>query len=77
MTEPKLVLIRGIKPVHQSVVHLLQEALDLALQGEVVAAAVIYVSPDQTVTSGYTGGHSYHYLNSGAARLAARLARED
>ena len=43
--------------------------------GETVAVGAVEVMRDRGVATSYSNG-SYHLLNSGAARLASRLASE-
>lgn len=60
-----------------------EDALELAEQvlarirsGETVSLAVVEVRKDRSVACAWSQGDSYHRLNSGAARLANRLASE-
>ena len=60
-----------------------EDALELAEQilarvrnGETVSLAVVEVRRDRSVACAWSSGDSYHRLNSGAARLANRLASE-
>jgi hypothetical protein len=63
------------KPV-PNIVTALRILLEQAERGEVVGLAYIAVTPGQFVTTFCDGDNCYHHLNSGAARLAARLAVE-
>lgn len=57
----------------------LEHILQWAKEGTIVAGAFVLVYPDDCVGTGVVDDHSpeggyYHWLNSGAATLAARLA---
>lgn len=56
-------------------IELVQTALDALRSGNVIAVAVVMVDKDmRTVSTGWSRSKAYHQLNSGAARLSARLA---
>ena len=59
------------------VVNFLRESLERAENGEVLAVALVEVRRGGAVATAWTCGNSHHFLNSGAARLASRLARTD
>ena len=64
------------RPVQQKVLTLAEEVLARVKSGQTVALAVVEVLPagDVAIQTAHEG--RYHYLNSGAARLAAHLATE-
>ena len=53
---------------------LIEGTLERLRSGETVAVAVVEVLADGAVVTHYSESEYYHQLNSGAARLAARLA---
>lgn len=56
----------------------IEEILERAKRGEITAIATVEVERGGYVASGLCNdGKSYHALNSGAARLSARLATEE
>lgn len=58
------------------VVDMLEKSLARAREGEVIGLAIIEVNRAGVVSNAYTHHKNYHSLNSGAARLAYRLAGE-
>lgn len=54
----------------------IEEILERAKRGEVVAVGVVEVERGGRVAVGFCHMNQYHQLNSGAARLSARLATE-
>lgn len=60
--------------VNDDAVSLIKETLERAEKGEVIAVAIVEVRKARTVATAFSKSHSYHELNSGAARLAASLA---
>lgn len=61
----------------KKVIAIIQIALERALSGDTVGVAIVEVSRTRSVTASYSSSSSYHYLNSGVARLAHRLAGEE
>jgi hypothetical protein len=59
--------------VREEVVEFLERALERARAGETIGVAIVEVSKGREVAIDHVG-ESYHLINSGAARLAARLA---
>lgn len=62
--------------VNQEAVKLAEDVLERLIAGETIALAVIEVRKCHTVATGYCAADQYHLLNSGAARLAVRIASE-
>jgi hypothetical protein len=63
-------------PVNADAIGLIEDVLERLIAGETVAVAVVEVRKARTVATAYTAGEHYHTLNSGCARLAARIATE-
>lgn len=59
--------------VRPEVIEFLEAALERARSGDIIGVALVEVSKGRDVAFDHVG-ESYHLLNSGAARLAARLA---
>ena len=73
----------SVVSLHSAPALVSEDALELAEQilarvrnGETVGLAVVEVRRDRSVACAWSQGDSYHRLNSGAARLANRLASE-
>ena len=64
------------EPVNEDAVQMIEGLLERLRSGEAVAVAVVEVMKAGTVATAYSTSFSYHQLNSGAARLASRLASE-
>lgn len=62
---------------NQDAVELVEQLLERLWSGEVVDVALVQVTRDGSVSTVWSKGESYHRLNSGAARLANRLASEE
>jgi hypothetical protein len=63
--------------VNSDAIALVEGTLERLKSGKVIAVAVVEVEADSgSVGTHYSKADSYHHLNSGAARLAARLANE-
>lgn len=62
--------------VNSDAIELVEEVLSHLRSGEAVAVAIVEVLKAGNVATSYCASQSYHQLNSGAARLAARLASE-
>lgn len=60
--------------IHTDTVNLLRDVLAKAEAGEIIAVAIIAVEKARTVATAWSQSDQYHLLNSGAARLAHRLA---
>lgn len=60
--------------INDDAVHLIEDVLERLRRGESIAVAVVEVMKAGNVATAYCKSQSYHHLNSGAARLAARLA---
>ncbi|MGE0751850.1 MAG: hypothetical protein AB7F39_06685 [Variibacter sp.] len=58
-------------------IKLAEEALHRLKSGRSCALAVVLVDEDGCVTAAWSRSTSYHQLNSGAARLAARIALQE
>lgn len=67
---------RVAAPVNADAVLLLEEHLAKVRAGEIVAVGLVVVYRSGGVGIATSDGDEYHRLNSGAARLAARLALE-
>lgn len=68
-------VLEGTQGGHPDVVNLLLMMLQRARQGELVAVALVTVSPDGTVSTCWEngdGGH-FHEIASGALALCSRL----
>jgi hypothetical protein len=83
MSEEKVVSLKLVSPaevrasvVNADAVGLLEEHLAKVRAGEVVAVGLVAVYASGAVGVATSDGDEYHRLNSGAARLAARLALE-
>lgn len=76
MSDDKMALMAVAPEVVGDVVADLETALAQAMAGEIQALAMVQVQRAGNVITGWSGGGFYHSLNSGAARLAASLARE-
>ncbi|MCV9940924.1 hypothetical protein OIU35_31625 [Boseaceae bacterium BT-24-1] len=63
-------------PVNESALELVEETMARVKTGEVIAVAIIEVRKARTVATSISTSSAYHELNSGAARLAARLATD-
>lgn len=65
--------------VNEDAVSLLEETLARVRSGETISIGIVETHRNRGVSTTYTSppGGSYHLLNSGAARLAARLANMD
>lgn len=65
--------------INEEAVEAAEEVLARLKSGEAVAFAYVLVLKGRIVATGYVKGLAgcYHTLNSGAARLAHRLASED
>lgn len=61
---------------NQAAIDLAEEVLGRLRSGETIAFAVVEVRKARTVATGYVAADQYHLLNSGAARLAVRIASE-
>lgn len=59
----------------QAAIDLVSGLLERLKSGECVAAAIVDVSPDGGVGTGWSKSQHHHLLTSGAATLAWRLAR--
>ena len=75
MSEPILLPI-GPRPA-ESVVNLLEDVLRMAKDGDITAVAIVLVHRGRKTSGAWTSGADYHLLNSGAARLATKLAMDD
>jgi hypothetical protein len=62
--------------VNEPAAELLNEVMERIASGETVAIALIEVRKGHSVATDWSENGQYHLLNSGAARLAARLASE-
>jgi len=62
--------------VNREAIELAEEVLERLRSGETIAFAVIEVRKARTVGTAYVAADQYHLLNSGAARLAVRIASE-
>jgi hypothetical protein len=62
------------RPVNEAALKLVRELLEQVEKGEVTGVGIVAVEPAGEVTTAYTTGERYHYLNSGCARLAAQVA---
>ena len=51
-----------------------ERVLEDLKSGKIVAVGFVLIHDDLAVGTGWSQGPHYHHLNSGAARLAARLA---
>ena len=71
-----VVAIKSQAP-NPSALEIAQAALDRVKSGETVAIAVVEVLRGRAVRTSCSAGDCYHLLNSGAARLANRLAAQD
>lgn len=60
--------------INEDAIRLLEETLERAKSGDVIAVAIIEIRKARTVATSICKSLSYHELNSGAARLAAHLA---
>lgn len=72
-----LELVQKDKPAHlvdPNLIAALEGLLERAKEGKALAVGFIEVCDNGDVCTFYSKGRSYHQLNSGAARLAARLA---
>lgn len=63
-------------PVNQDALELAEQTVERIKAGEVIAVAIIEVRKARTVATAISASSAYHELNSGAARLAARLAND-
>lgn len=65
--------------INKNAIELVEEILVRLKSGESVAFGFVEVRKARTVATGYSDckDGAYHLLNSGAARLAARLANVD
>jgi hypothetical protein len=61
---------------NEDVVTILEEALELARNGEIVGVAVAMVLRGRTTRNRWSSG-DYHMLNSAVARMACKIAAED
>lgn len=73
----KLLQLSMGKPPNMSALELAQGLIDRIKSGEAVDIAIVEVGSNKRVATAWSAGNSYHLLNSGAARLAARLASEE
>lgn len=73
--EPRLSVIVDLE-VNTEAVDLIERMLERVRSGEVVAVALVEVKRGGVVATAYSNSRTGHYhgLNSGAARLAHRLA---
>lgn len=60
--------------VNDDAIELVEGLLERLRSGDALAVAIVEVRRDREVATAYSASDQYHYLNSGAARLAARLA---
>lgn len=60
--------------VNSDAVELVEGLLERLRSGEAVAVALVEVQKGNVVATAFSKSMYYHQLNSGAARLAARLA---
>ena len=65
------------KAPNTDAIDIVERLLARLKSGAVVDVAIVEVASDGTVSDEWSGKRSYHLLNSGAARLAHRLAAED
>lgn len=65
---------RIAKGANGDAIDLVEGLLERLKAGECVAVALVEVKKDGCVATAYSHSDSYHFLCSGAARLAARLA---
>lgn len=62
--------------INQDAVQIAQDLLDGCLSGDIVALAAVAVHRGGDVANAYSKSDRYHQLNSGVARLAARMAAD-
>lgn len=65
---------RVAKGANGDAIELAEGLLERLRSGEAIAVAFVEVGADGSVGTAYSKSSSYHLLNSGAARLASRLA---
>lgn len=64
------------RPVNSDALQLAEATVERIKSGEVIAVAIVEVRRERTVAIAYSRSDQYHLLNSGAARLANRIASE-
>ena len=64
------------REVNQEAIEIVEDVLARLKSGESLAVAVVEIRQGRTVGTAYSASDYYHELNSGAARLAARIAME-
>lgn len=77
MTDDKILQFRSVEAIPEinlDAIELLEGTLARLRRGESVAVALVEVFANGGVGTAYCKSNHYHQLNSGAARLAARLA---
>lgn len=74
---PTLSLCGATPLASPAVVDLLTTLLERAKAGEILDMAYVIALRGRNVQCGVSTGSEYHLINSGAARLAAKLAAMD
>lgn len=64
-------------PKNDEAIAMCEIVLERLRTGESVAFGFVEVTRERTVTIGWARSEVYHLLNSGAARLACRIAAEN
>lgn len=75
---PKVTLIPQSSKTNDDAIALVEGLLERLKAGEAISVAIVEVLKGRTVTTAWADSPdgNYHLLNSGAARLAHRLAAE-
>lgn len=60
--------------INEEAIELVEGVLERLKTGKSLAIAIVEVYSTNEVGTAYSKSNKYHHLNSGAARLAARLA---